>query len=102
MSKSYGKYKTQGICYGDNTEYYRDRRKHQRRVNNHRIRNVIANNNIDDFDDNYQELTIPKKDSWDEPTDGTYRLHARDVKELKEKSRTPSGVYITKDNKIKK
>ena len=98
MSKSYGNYKTQGICYGDNTEYYRERRKHQRRVNNHRIRNVIDNSNIDEFDDNYEEFLIPKKNDWEEPTDGTYKVTARDIKQTKNKH----GLYITKNNKVKK
>lgn len=98
MSKSYGNYKTQGICYGDNTEYYRERRKHQRRVNNHRIRNVIANSNIDEFDDNYEEFSIPKKNHWEEPTDGTYKVTARDIK----KSKRKNGLYVTKNNKVKK
>ena len=58
MSKSFGKYVTMGICYGSNTEYYRGRRKHQRHVNKQRIRNIIANNNIEEFDEKYNPYNI--------------------------------------------
>lgn len=102
MSKSYGKYKTVGVCRGSNTEYYRERRKHQRHVNNHRVRNVIANSEIDDFDDDFQEYHIPKNDTWDEPTDGHYKMTGKEIKKQTYKHRKNYGVYVTKDNKIKK
>lgn len=100
MSKSYGKYKTMGICYGSNTEYYRHRRRHQRHVNKHRIRNTMANTDIDEFDDKYQEFSIPKNNTWEEPTDGHYKLTAKELK--KKKWYGSYGVYATKNNKIKK
>lgn len=102
MSKSYGKYKTTGICTGSNTDYYRERRKHQRRVNKHRLRNTMANTDIEDFDDKYQDLKIPKKNDWDEPTDGTYKMTVKDLEELKGRTGKNYGVYSTKNNKIKK
>ena len=102
MSKSYGKYKTMGIAYGSNTEYYRDRRRHQRHVNKNRIRNTIANTNIDEFDDNYQEYSIPKNNDWDEPTDGHYKVTAKELNEMDKKRRKVFGLYTTKNNKIKK
>ena len=102
MSKSYGKYKTVGICYGSNTEFYRGRRKHQRHVNNHRIRNVIANSNIEDFDDNYEAYTIPKNDDYKEPTDGHNKLNAKDLKRIAKRARKIYGVYTSKNNKVKK
>lgn len=102
MSKSYGKYKTTGFCDGSNTEYYRERRKHQRRVNKHRLRNTIANNDIEDFDDRYQDLKLPKKNDWDEPTDGTYKMTVKDLEELKDRTGKKYGLYSAKNNKIKK
>lgn len=102
MSKSYGKYKTIGICYGSNTEFYRERRKHQRRVNKHRIRNTIANSDIEEFDDDYNEYSIPKTNDWYEPTDGHYKLTAKDLKQMKVEKRQLYKVYTTKNNKIKK
>lgn len=102
MSKSYGKHKTMGICDGSNTEFYRERRKHQRRVNKHRIRNTIANSDIEDFDDNYEAYSIPKNDDWEEPTDGHYKLTAKELREIRKKNRKSYGLYITRNNKIKK
>ena len=102
MSKSYGKYKKVGICDGSNTEYYRNRRKHQRHVNNNRIRNILSKHEINDFDDNYVEFTIPKTDSWDEPTDGTYILNAKEINKLKKEDGAKYPLYTTKNNKVKK
>lgn len=102
MSKSYGKYKTMGICYGSNTEFYRERRKHQRRVNKHRIRNTMANADIEEFDEKYEEFTIPKNDTWEEPTDGHYKLTAKELRDMRKKNKKSYGVYITRNNKIKK
>lgn len=96
MSKSYGKYKTVGFCTGSNTEYYRYRARHQRRVNNHQIRNVIANNEIEEFDDEFIEYTLPKKDHWEEPTDGSYKVYPDEVKNY-------HSIRKVKDkNKVKK
>ena len=97
MSKSYAKNIKVGICTGSNTEFYRDRRKHQRRVNSNRIKNVLANNEIEEFDDKYIPYNIPKRDDWEEPTDGTVILSPKDVKEL-----DGYNIYVTKNNKIKR
>jgi hypothetical protein len=98
MSKSYGNYATVGICTGSNTEYYRDRRKHQRNVNKQRIRNTIANNDIEDFDDKFIPFEIPKKNDWDEPTDGTLKVKSDDFEKVKD-----YNLYIDKKHhKIKR
>lgn len=102
MSKSYAKYKTIGICCGSNTGFYRDRRKHQRHVNKHRIRNTIANSGIEEFDEKYEEYYIPKNDDWEEPTDGHYKLTAKELRDMRKKNKKSYGLYVTKNNKIKK
>ena len=102
MSKSFGKHVTLGICYGSNTEYYRSRRKHQRHVNRQRMRNIIANNNIDEFDEKYEPYNIPKKNHWDEPTDGTYKMSGKEIKKEQRTWIRKYGLYVTKNNKIKK
>ena len=76
MSKSYGRYKTVGICYGSNTEFYRDRRRHERVVNKQQIRNLLANKNINEFDERFAQYKEPKN-TWDEPTDGSYKLYSK-------------------------
>lgn len=101
MSKSYGRYKTIGICYGSNTQYYRDRARSFRHKNRQIIRNIIANKNIEDFDDQYIDFRQPRKDDWDEPTDGTWKLNCKYLKNKKSKNRF-NGIYPTKNNKIKK
>lgn len=103
MSKSYGKYKTIGFACGSNTDFYRERRKHQRRVNNHRIRNVMAHSDIEEFDEQFVDFYIPRHDYWNEPTDGHYKMTAKNVKEKMEDDENGwYGIYITKDNKVKK
>ena len=103
MSKSYGKYKTIGICTGSNTDFYRERRKHQRHVNNNRIRNILANYENDEFDDKYNDYKIPKEDSWEEPTDGHYKMTAKELNKIKKDYMKSFGnIYTTKNNKIKK
>lgn len=98
MSKSYGRYKTIGICTGSNTEYYRDRVRSFRTKNKQRLRNALANFNVEDFDDIYIDYRQPKKNDWDEPTDGTWLLDPNTAK-----SRKFKGIYVTKfGNKIKK
>lgn len=74
MSKSYADYKTIGVCYGNNTPYYRLRRRKFRSKNSQSIRNLLAHYSIDEYDDNYQPFHQPTKDSWDEPTDGSYKI----------------------------
>ena len=101
MGKSYSKYKTMGVCYGSNIEYYRDRVHYIRNKNKHRMRNILANQNIEDFDDMFIDFRLPKKDDWDEPTDGTYKLSAKLLKRLKSNYNF-NGIYSTKNGKIKK
>ena len=74
MSKSYSNYKTIGVCYGNNTPYYKARRRKFRSKNNQSIRNLLAHSSIEDFDINYKPFHQPTKDSWDEPTDGSYKV----------------------------
>lgn len=103
MSKSYGKYKSCGIGTGSNTEWYRDRIRKIRNKNKHRIRNILTNYNINEFDDVYNPYSLPKKDTWMEPTDGTVRYDYKRIKKMmKEFNGWSAGMYITKNNKVKK
>lgn len=98
MSKSYGKYLTVGMCYGNNTPYYRERRKHQRRVNRNLLRKVLAHFDGEEIDENFTSYNIPKENQWDEPTDGHWKSYP---KELCAKIGWPGykGVYLTKNGK---
>lgn len=97
MSKSYGRYINLGICWGSNTEFYRDRRKQVRRKNRHIIRNLLHNFTADLFDDLFTDFRLPRKDTWNEPTDGTWKYTAKEVKKYIRK-----GIYTGKNGKIKK
>lgn len=103
MSKSYGKYKSVGICVGSNTDFYRKRRKWARHINKNRMRAAIAKSNIDEIDDNFNPYNIVKKDHWEEPTDGTVKFYHKDVDDLHQNTNKKFGMYINKTNKkIKK
>lgn len=100
MSKSYGKYKTIGICTGSNTEFYRDRNRRVRTKNKNNIRNLIANGNIEDFDDDFIPSKEPRNFKWNEPTDGTRKRFAKDIKE---NNHNECNVYKVKNkNRVKK
>lgn len=100
MSKSYSKVKKFGICSGDNTEFYREKRRSIRAKEKQVIRDTLAHADISDFDDVYTPLNIPLKDDWTEPTDGTIPMNAKEIK--KNDRDGYNGTYITKDGKIKR
>ena len=61
----------------------------------------MANYNIEDFDDEYVPYKLPKKNDWDEPTDGTFKYTAKDIREMEEEYGKKTNMYTTK-NKVKK
>ena len=93
MAKSYSRYKTVGICTGTNTEFYHDRRVRVRRKNAHNIRNVMANNPTEEFDDTFIPYKEPRNNRI-EPTDGTYKVYSKECDDFR-------GIYKFK-NKVKK
>ena len=104
MSKSYANYKTIGVCYGNNTPYYKARRRQSRSKNNQSIRNLLAHSTIEDFDADYNPFYQPRKDSWDEPTDGSYKVNGNGKYGGPKFNLSPMyfrGVYFN-GNKVKK
>ena len=73
MSRTYKKYVKCGVCTGSNTEYYRDMNRKVRHKNNHSLRNLLANNDIETVSEKIM-TERPIHDSWDEPTDGTFLI----------------------------
>ena len=91
MSKSFGKYINTGIAEGNNTKYYRRRRKNHRVKNKMRLLMAIKEGK------EFIEFKQCKKDPWMEPTDGTVKMFAGDSV-LKKYFK---NVYI-KNGRIKK
>lgn len=60
-----------GICTGTNTEYYRDRTRKMRRKYAANLRNLISKFAIDVAEELIMNPKFPRRDDWDEPTDGT-------------------------------
>ena len=100
MSKSYSKIKKIGICTGNNSKFYQERRRAFFLMIRRPPRSTLAHVDIEDFDDTYTPLNIPLKDDWMEPTDGTIELTAKEYK--KKEYKFSHKAYITKDGKIKK
>lgn len=68
MSKTYYKIIRCGNCLGSNTNYYRTKRRIFRRKAKQQLRI-----NLEDFV--HPEKLKKFKDSWDEPTDGSYLVN---------------------------
>lgn len=77
MSRTYRKVIKCGNCTGSNTEYYRDMNRKCRTKNRQSLRNLLANNDLDDVNDKIM-THVPIHDSWDEPTDGTFLVNKND------------------------
>ena len=99
MSKSFSKIIRFGICNGSNTEYYRTRRRNICTKEKQVIRNILSHYDLQDFDDLYTPLNIPFSNPWHEPTDGSFTLCGKASRKDGVKYR---GVYLTKNNKIKR
>ena len=64
---------------------------------------MLAKYDSEEFDDNYNEFKIPKNDTWEEPTDGHYKMTAKELNKVKkEHMKSFRNIYSTKNNKIKK
>lgn len=72
MSRTYRKKIRVGICTGSNTDYYRKRRRFERHRNRQELKNKLLKFYADELDDNLNFIKLKKRDSWDEPTDGSY------------------------------
>lgn len=82
MSRTHRNAVRQGICSGNNTEFYRNRRKKERRVNRNHLKNVVNTTYEDDIDDNLNFEKIPTKDDWNEPTDGSILIDNDKMKQM--------------------
>lgn len=97
MSKSYGRFKSVGALCGSNTEFYRKRNQYVRRKNRSILSNLLKKCSIDDVADRYTGGSLPKKDTWAEPTDGTLKIDAKWLNEYE-----LNGLYTYKGKYVKK
>ena len=88
MSRTYKKNVKVGIAGGKNTEFYRSRDRKIRRKNREICRSIV--------DDEDRDLTVLNdkyiKNTWEEPTDGSYLCNEEIIK----KNARENGGIITK------
>ena len=82
MSRTYRKRIIKTTAGGDNTSFYRLRRRKIKNIGRMQLRRLLANFNIDDVSNLWEEPNIPMRDEWAEPTDGHYGITKRDYKKL--------------------
>lgn len=91
MSRTYRKNLRVGICTGSNTEYYRERRRLQRRKLNQELHTLSSHYTVEAMEEDVvNNPKIPKVNEWLEPTDGRYLitrhnkdLHASYIKDVR-------------------
>ena len=77
MSRSYRKYISCKIAGGDNTKFYKLRRRKIKNVGCLKFRSLMAQYNLDDVNDMWNEPNIPTKDTWAELSDGHYPMNKK-------------------------
>lgn len=100
MSKTTRKNIRVGICTGRNTEYYRDRTRKMRRKYSSNLRHIIRQFAIDVAEELIMNPKFPRRNEWDEPTDGTRLITRRNANDeasyIKEIDRTLRNYKKTK------
>lgn len=93
MSRSKKKTAIYHICYGNNTPYYRNARKHLRTIMKQEMQKLKYKSpeEIDEKIMGFQNKHDTSYDEWNEPTDGTYiarpgdRFNEKEIEKLKRK-----------------
>lgn len=79
MSRTYRNYIKCGICYGSNTDFYRELNRFCRNKNKHILRNLLANADMETLAEVIPLAIQPKRDTWNEPTDGTFLISKKQI-----------------------
>lgn len=91
MSRTYYNVIRVGVCQGNNTPYYKARRRMYRNKLKQSLNRALHNAlSYEEIDEKMCDPRIIKKDSWDEPTDGTMLIDAAEIKRAKEWSEIDS------------
>lgn len=81
MSRSKKKHCKMQIAYGNDTWWFKDRRRNTRHKNKHMLRNLLANKTLDVLADliiSLQNKHNKSYDDWCKPSDGTYLCFDKD------------------------
>lgn len=87
MSRTYRKFIVKTTAGGDNTKFYCCRRRKIKNEGRMQLRRLMANFNVDDVSDMWEEPHIPMRDEWAEPTDGHCGLSKKDLEILIKESK---------------
>ena len=90
MSRTYRKNLSFGVCYGKNTDFYRRRKRYYKHLFRHNLNNLLKHYNVEDVNDLVLNPKYPKRDTWNEPTDGRYLVNLHNLKRYK---RNQWGIY---------
>ena len=103
MSRSY---KKNVKCFiaagGNNTLFYKNRRRKIRRKNKNNLRYLVANKPIDEVNDLILNDVTPKVDLWTEPTDGHYTINKEILKQKDRENNPFAEYYHSKYDKVLK
>lgn len=77
MSRSYKNYISCKIAGGDNTEFYKHRRRKIKNLGRMQLRSLMAQFNPEDVSEMWEEPNFPMKDTWAEPSDGHYPMNKK-------------------------
>ena len=95
MSRTYKKNAKGFIAGGNNTVFYKHRRRNIRRKNKNNLRYLVANKPIDEVNDLILNDVTPKVDLWAEPTDGHYTIN-KEILKKRDRENDPSAEYYHK------
>ena len=100
MSRTYRNYISCKIAGGDNTLFYKHRRRKIKNLGRMQLRSLIAQYNPNDVSDMWEEPKFPMKDTWAEPSDGHYPMNKNMYNKWLKKHRLfgePDNGYYSKD-----
>jgi len=93
MARTYRKHILCTICNGDNRDFYRCRRRKIKNLGRMQLRRLIANYDINEVSDLWEEPKFPMKDTWSEPTDGHWGMSKEDFKKYKRENPDRADYY---------
>ena len=85
MSRTYHKNISIGLCHGDNRDYYKRRRRHFKKLFKQDFNSLLKHYAIEDVSNLVLNPKYPKRDTWNEPTDGRYLINKASLHTFKRK-----------------